>query len=229
MRLSILLALTALMPGLLVAAPLTLSFQGVVVSSTGLPAAPSAGSGLTGSFTIDDDAAAYGPHPFLPPRPTWEAHVLQGPPYGGVVEAAGLSLAASRIVIEVLDNDLNLVGIGTPGDLVVINASAPGRNVFLLLQGPVDSFTGTQVPDAAVLGRLAASAHLEASSTGIGLGAWSFRSGPLALNLPGHAVPEPASGLLLAAAALAAGAAQLHGARKAQMRRLRASGGLRWK
>lgn len=191
-----------------VAAPFTINYGGVVSSSSGASPAPPVGTNITGQATLDDDSTAYSPHPFLPPQPTFETHLLFGAPYGGSVEVSATTLLGTRVVVDVLDNDLSFIGLSAPGDAVIINTPGAGFNAFLVLIGLPGSFSGTEVPDDSVLATFWTSARLEAQSTSIGQGQWAFVVELDSLEFGNRAVPEPMTWTLLAPALLLAGAAR---------------------
>jgi hypothetical protein len=195
------------------ATPLEITYTAVVTRSTGGSGLPALGDTLSGRVVFDDTEGAYSPCTSPPQPPGYQSRCLAGAPYGSSFQAPGAAAGSSSLALEVFDNDLSLIGISTPGDLITFSARQVGLFYSLQFLGPEGSFAGTALPTPALLQTLAAGATLSGIDLAASGGAQSFDATVTTFAV--SVVPEPATALsLLLGLAWLGGAAHLQRGRQ---------------
>ena len=182
-----------LLPALCQAAPWGLVYSGTVVSSSGTGDVPAVGSSMSGAIVFDSDTDEYTPEAPVPGFPGYAGYSLAGPPYFTSIDAPPRTLFTPLLSVEVYDNDLSLLGISEPGDMVTIGGKRDAVSFILLLRGPTSSFSGTLIPNPSVLSSFWDSASVF-SFGGMSFDS-RFRADLSALTV--SPVPEPSTAMLL--------------------------------
>jgi hypothetical protein len=180
------------------AVPLEITYSSVVTQSSGT-GAPAVGELVTGRIVFDSSASAYTSCVGAPQTAQYQARCLSASPYGSSISTSVYQLQSNSLANEVLDNDLTLLGLATPGDLISFSAQQTGIFYSLRFFGPTTAFAGTEIPTETLLQSLLPGAVVYGLDR-LSAGAPSFTAAVTAMSV--SAIPEPATSVALVAGLL---------------------------
>jgi hypothetical protein len=160
MNLKSLTVLSLLVPTFASASQFLINYTGVVTNSSGASIMPVVGAPVQGSVLFDSDENNYAVIAEPPGYPNYAAYEIFGPPYYSSIQAPPRNALSTQLDVEILDNDLSLLGISGSGDIVAFSTKRNGFSYSILLQGPETSFSGTSIPSSNIISSFFVSAFL---------------------------------------------------------------------